>query len=141
MKITKRKIERLIALSEACFEHLFSNERRHSHSPHFSPKMGSFGFEQVMDGMLDGVSALQTCQPFQELSAFLRALSDIERREVLALICVGYGSTSAPDFQSAFDSARVGRDREDELCFIAANLFSADDLAEGFEKLNRARVV
>jgi hypothetical protein len=94
-----------------------------------------------MDGVVDGVSILQGCVQFRELKAFLRSLSDIERREILALISVGYGSWPAKDFQSAFDHAAAGREPNDEICFIATNLFAVDELAEGFEKLNRAGII
>ena len=141
MKLTKRKIDRIVALSERCFEYLMSYAPHNGLLVHLPPKPDCTEVGCIMDSMVNGLREITPCAEFQELRRFLSRLSDTELRELLALIFIGRGPWAAEEFDTAFENALIGSDRDTEISFIAANLLASDDLAEGFEKLNRARVI
>jgi hypothetical protein len=141
MKLTIGKIEKLVSLSEACFEYLMASEPQGAYSGSGSSGTKDPNAKKTQREIRDGPRSIKNCAAFQELESLLYSLSETELREVLALIFVGCGPWPAEDFQTAFEQTLVRRDHAKEISFIAANLIASDNLAEGFEKLNRARIV
>jgi Protein of unknown function (DUF3775) len=129
MELTKQKIEQAIALSQA-FGRFISPGKD-------TPWVISV---QEMPGKLE-MHAIEASEEFQALKAFFHCLSDIELRELQALMFIGRGDYPAIEFRQVFDAIGLNENREDEKNYMIHKISAADYLAEGFEKLNRARMI
>jgi Protein of unknown function (DUF3775) len=129
MELTKQKIEQAIALSQA-FSRFISPGKD-------TPSVISV---QEMPGKLE-MHAIEASEEFRALKAYFHCLSDVELRELQAIMFIGRGDYPAIEFRQVFEAIGLNKNRDDEENYMIHKISAADYLAEGFEKLNRARMI
>ncbi len=130
MTLSKHKIEQAIVLSQALKGHLARPETDMSHL------LWPEKLSRQLGHLMEEVSI--QCRT---LKSFLRCLTDIEFRELQALMFIGRGDYRPEEFDKAFDETWMEGDRELEILYMMGKATAPDHFAEGFEKLNRARMI
>ena len=130
MILSKHKIEQAIVLSQAFSGHLARPETD------MSLLLWPEKLSRKVDHLMEEVSA--QCRTFK---SFLGCLTDIEFRELQALMFIGRGDYRPEEFEKAFDETWVDGDRELEILYMMGKAAAPEHFAEGFEKLNRARMI
>jgi Protein of unknown function (DUF3775) len=132
MTLTKQQIEKAISL----FDYY-----RAAHDRIFPPSdLGTIWPGDPAERM-SGINQLYDSDECKKLSEFLRSLKDDELREFQAVMFIGRGDYDAKDLEQAIAETDIATDRQQEIDYILEKSDFGGYLADGFEQLNRARMI
>ena len=131
MELTKHKIEQAITLSQA-----FSNYLTASYD-----KLPFVITAPQLSAFTETMRTIDASQEGGALKSFLDSLSLVGLRELQAIMFIGRGDFPAKEFTRAFEASRLSGNRNNEASYIMHKMTAPDYLADGFEKLNKARMI
>jgi hypothetical protein len=135
MKLTKLQIESAIALEQAWSDYLESTK---------TPEEADLGIlisRDTAGALLKKSRAIEASKPCGDFKEFLRTLSNEEFRELQAIMLIGRGDYKPTDFQKAYDELGIAPNREQDVSYVMEKMGAANYFADGFEKLNIARMI
>jgi hypothetical protein len=87
------------------------------------------------------ISQLFDSPECKRLSDFLRSLTDDELRELQVVMFIGRGDYGPTDWDQAVSDTSIAANRQQEVDYILEKSDFGGCLADGFEELNRSRMI
>lgn len=135
MILSKEQIEEAIALEQAWSDYLVSTQTSEE------ADLGIIVSSDTVGARMEQLAAMEASQQCRALKEFLRSRSDEQFRELQAVMFIGRGDYKPTEFQKACDEPGLAPDREQDVSYVMEKMGVSNYFADGFEKLNIARVI
>jgi hypothetical protein len=135
MTLTKEQLEKAMALEEAFTAFLRNGQ---------TPEEADLGILISRDNIgkhFEDLRKMEESQQYKDFKEFLGGLSNDEFRELQAVMFIGRGDYKAAEFERACSEPGLSNDRNQDIAYIMEKAGAGNYFADGFEKLNLARMI